>query len=204
MPLGPSFSDSISCGCGPCCYELRSASACVIISSERFTMIRVGTGFDAHRFVSGRPLVVGGVTIAHEQGLDGHSDADVLCHAVIDALLGAIAEGDIGKLFPDDDNTWKDADSIELMKRVMKRVVANNSVINNVDATIVAERPRMAGHIDAMRQRIADALGIDLGQVSVKATTQEGMGALGRGEGIAAMAVATVQTDAQPRAEAAG
>lgn len=156
-------------------------------------MIRIGTGFDVHRFASGRPLVLGGVNIPHDMGLDGHSDADVLCHAVADALLGAIAEGDIGKHFPNTDPAWKDACSLDLLGMVAARVRAKGGRIGNVDSTVIAERPRLADHVDEMRSSIAGALDIRSRDVSIKATTSEGMGALGRGEGIAAMAVALVE-----------
>jgi len=158
-------------------------------------MIRTGIGFDTHRFAEGRKLILGGVEIEHAQGLDGHSDADVLTHAVIDALLGAVADGDIGTHFPDTDDTWRDADSIDLLRATCVRLEA--ATIVNVDATIVAERPKLAGHIDAMRARLADAMGLEPARVSVKATTAETMGALGREEGIAAIAIATVN---QPEA----
>ena len=158
-------------------------------------MIRTGIGFDTHRFAEGRKLILGGVEIEHGQGLSGHSDADVLTHAVIDALLGAVADGDIGTHFPDSDDTWRDADSIDLLRATCVRLEAVTIV--NVDATIVAERPKLAGYIDAMRSRLADAMGLDPGRVSVKATTAETMGALGREEGIAAIAIATVN---QPEA----
>ena len=156
-------------------------------------MIRVGTGFDAHRFAAGRALVMGGVSIKHDMGLEGHSDADVLCHAMADALLGAIADGDIGKHFPNTDAAWKDARSLEMLGIVAGRVRARGGRICNIDSTIIAERPRMAEHIDEMRSNIANALNIRSSNVSVKATTVEGMGALGRGEGIAAMASAVVE-----------
>ena len=158
-------------------------------------MIRTGIGFDTHRFAEGRKLILGGVEIEHGQGLSGHSDADVLTHAVIDALLGAVADGDIGMHFPDSDETWRDADSIDLLRATCVRLEAVTIV--NVDATVVAERPKLAGYIDAMRSRLADAMGLDRARVSVKATTAETMGALGREEGIAAIAIATVN---QPEA----
>jgi 2-C-methyl-D-erythritol 2,4-cyclodiphosphate synthase len=158
-------------------------------------MIRTGTGFDAHRLVAGRDLILGGVRVEFELGLAGHSDADVLCHAIADALLGAVADGDIGKHFPDNDPAWKDASSIGLLKETAERVRALSAEINNVDATIIAERPKLAPHVPEMRRNLADALGIPASHVSVKATTVEGMGSLGRGEGIAAMAVATVDQE---------
>ena len=155
-------------------------------------MIRTGIGFDIHRFAKRRRLVLGGVTIPHPVGLLGHSDADALCHAVADALLGAVADGDIGQHFPPSDPAWKDADSLDLLRRVAARVRTRKAAIVNVDATVVAERPRMAPHVPAMRRNMAKALGIPAVGVSVKATTMEGLGSLGRAEGIAAMAVATV------------
>lgn len=156
-------------------------------------MIRTGIGFDAHRLVADRLLVLGGVVIRHEQGLEGHSDADVLCHAVMDALLGAIADGDIGLHFPNTDSQWKDARSLELLRIVGRRLADRHAHILNIDVTVLAERPKLAGHIGAMRGNIADVLGIGVDRVSVKATTVEKLGALGREEGIAAMAVATVE-----------
>ena len=156
-------------------------------------MIRAGTGFDAHRFEQGRPLILGGVTIPHSAGLAGHSDADVLCHAIMDALLGAVADGDIGTHFPDTDAEWKGACSLELLKAVGGRLADAKATVGNVDATIIAEAPKMATHVEGMRENIAAALGIDRSRISVKATTVEGMGALGRGEGIAVMAAAIVE-----------
>ena len=153
---------------------------------------RTGLGVDAHRFAPDRRLVLGGVEIAHDQGLLGHSDADVLVHAVMDALLGAIADGDIGRHFPDTDAQWKDADSIALLRHVAKRVRDKGYAIVNIDATVMAEVPRLAPHIAAMCERMADAMGVPAADVSVKATTVETMGAIGRREGIAAMAIATV------------
>lgn len=155
-------------------------------------MIRTGIGFDTHRFAIGRRLVLGGVTIEHPVGLDGHSDADVLCHAIADALLGAIEDGDIGTHFPNTDPAWKDASSIDLLRKVAVCVKNSGATINNVDSTIIAEVPRVTPHAAKMRSNIANALGIPAGRVSVKATTAETMGALGRKEGIAVMAVATV------------
>lgn len=160
-------------------------------------MIRMGIGFDAHRFAKGRKLVLGGVTIRHKAGLEGHSDADVLCHAIADALLGAVADGDIGTHFPNTDPAWKDACSLDLLRRVAVRIAELKGRVNNVDATILAEQPKMMPHIDSMRANLAQAIGIRADRVSVKATTVEGMGALGREEGIAAMAVATVEQKAK-------
>jgi len=155
--------------------------------------IRTGIGLDAHRFAPDRRLVLGGVTIDFPRGLQGHSDADVLTHAIMDALLGAVAAGDIGCLFPDTDPAWKDADSLDLLTRTAA-VVRQRAAIVHIDATIMAEEPRLRPHIGAMRRRLADTLGLDADDVSVKATTLEKMGALGRKEGMSALAIATVET----------
>lgn len=154
-----------------------------------------GIGFDTHRLVEGRRLVLGGVEIPHERGLLGHSDADALAHAIMDALLGAIAAGDIGHLFPDNDPAYEGADSLALLRRVAALVRERGWRIENLDATVMAERPKLAPHIGAMRARLAEAAGLDVEDVSVKATTMEKMGHLGREEGIGAMAVATVSRD---------
>ena len=151
--------------------------------------MRIGYGFDTHRLVPDRPLILGGVRVEHETGLAGHSDADVLTHAVIDALLGAAALGDIGALFPDTDAEWKGADSIELLKAVMGEVRKAGYRVGNVDATVALQRPRLRPHIDAMRARLAEAMGVGVGDVSVKATTGEKMGPVGREEGAEAHAV---------------
>ena len=151
--------------------------------------MRIGHGYDVHRLVKGRPLILGGVSIPSEIGLDGHSDADVLTHAIIDALLGAAALGDIGQHFPDTDAEWKGADSIELLKAVMGLVANAGFALSNVDSTVVLQRPKLRPHIDAMRRELATAMTVDLSQVSVKATTGEGMGFVGTGEGAAAHAV---------------
>ncbi len=151
--------------------------------------LRIGQGFDVHAFVEGRPLVVGGVTIPHPRGLDGHSDADVLLHAIADALLGAIAEGDIGRHFPDTDPRWKGADSRVLLRHVATLVEAAGYRVLNVDATLIAQAPRFAPHVAAMRANIASDLGVDLDAASVKATTTERLGFTGREEGIAAQAI---------------
>ena len=153
---------------------------------------RVGIGYDAHRFASGRRLVLGGVEIAHDRGLDGHSDADVLLHAIADAILGAAALGDIGQHFPPSDERFRDADSQDLLREAVRLVQEAGWAPGNVDATILAEAPRMAPYVPLMRERIAACLGLSPGAVSVKATTNEGMGAIGRGEGIAALATATL------------
>ena len=152
------------------------------------TAIRIGQGFDVHQLVAGRRLVIGGVEIAHDKGLLGHSDADVLLHAISDALLGAAALGDIGRHFPDSDPRYKGIDSRELLRRVAGLVRETGFVPVNVDATIIAEAPRMAPHVPAMVANIAADLGIDSGCVNVKATTTEKLGFTGRGEGIAAQA----------------
>ena len=153
--------------------------------------MRIGHGYDVHRLVPGRALILGGVDIPYEKGLDGHSDADVLVHAVMDALLGAAALGDIGKLFPDTDERYRGADSIALLREVKLHLTGYS--VCNIDATIIAQRPRLAGHIDAMRQNIADALSLDVSQVSVKATTEEHLGFTGSGEGIAAHAICLLE-----------
>jgi 2-C-methyl-D-erythritol 2,4-cyclodiphosphate synthase len=155
--------------------------------------VRFGIGYDAHRLVEERRLVLGGVELDHPRGLEGHSDADVLAHAVIDALLGAAALGDIGHHFPDDDEQWRDADSIDLVRRVKSMLDDKGLTVVHVDATVVAEAPKLAPHREAMCARLAEALSVDAGVVNVKATRGEGMGFAGRGEGIAALAVASVE-----------
>jgi 2-C-methyl-D-erythritol 2,4-cyclodiphosphate synthase len=157
-------------------------------------MVRAGIGYDMHRLVAGRALILGGVRLEHPLGLEGHSDADVLSHAVADALLGAVAAGDIGQHFPDTSDAWKDACSLNLLSRVAGIVAERGGTIVNVDATLLAERPKIAPHVTAMRRNIADALSLPLDRVSVKATTVERLGAIGREEGMAAMAVAMVET----------
>jgi 2-C-methyl-D-erythritol 2,4-cyclodiphosphate synthase len=152
-----------------------------------------GIGWDSHRLVAGRPLVLGGVTIAHERGLAGHSDADVLAHAVIDALLGAAALGDIGEHFPDTDERYRDADSMELLRAVVATLDAHGLEVVHVDATVVMERPKLGARREAIRESLAAALAVASGQVNVKASTAEGMGFVGREEGVAALAVATVR-----------
>lgn len=156
-------------------------------------MLRIGQGYDVHRLVSGRRLILGGVDIPHTLGLDGHSDADVLVHAIMDALLGAAALGDIGKMFPDTDERWRGADSLKLAIAVADRLRENGYAIVNVDSTVIAQRPKLAPHIDAMRENIAAALGIDKSAVSVKATTEERLGFTGSEEGISSMAVALIE-----------
>ncbi len=154
--------------------------------------MRIGHGYDVHRLAPERRLVLGGVEIPFERGLLGHSDADVLTHAVMDALLGASALGDIGKLFPDNDPAYEGADSLVLLSRVTQALAENGYGIGNVDATVLAQRPKLAPHIPAMRERLAKAMGISPDRVSVKATTEEGLGLTGTGEGIAAHAVALI------------
>lgn len=155
-------------------------------------MFRIGHGYDVHRLVEGRRLILGGVDIAWERGLLGHSDADVLVHAVMDALLGAAALGDIGKLFPDTDPEYAGADSLKLLAEVMRKLRAAGFEVSNIDATVVAQRPKLAPHIDAMRANIARAAALAPSQVSVKATTEEKLGFTGEGLGIAAHAVALI------------
>lgn len=149
----------------------------------------VGIGYDSHRFADGRRLILGGVEIEHERGLEGHSDADVLTHAVIDALLGAAGAGDIGTLFPDDDERWRDADSIDLLRTAVGTIGGR---IVNVDATLICEAPRLAAHRAEMERILAEATSA---RVSVKATSNEGMGWIGRGEGIACIAIASVESE---------
>lgn len=155
--------------------------------------LRVGTGYDLHPLVPGRRLVLGGVEIPHERGLAGHSDADAVAHAVIDALLGAAGAGDIGSWFPPGDPASAGADSLMLLARVVAALRADGWTVSNVDVTVVAQEPRLAPHVPAMRTRLAAALGIDRSQVSVKPKTADRLGALGRGEGIAAQAVALLE-----------
>lgn len=155
--------------------------------------MRIGHGYDVHRLVEGRKLILGGVEIPFEKGLDGHSDADVLVHAVMDALLGAAALGDIGILFPDSDERYLGADSVELLKKVRDVLQEHGWKLSNLDATVIAQRPKLAPYIDTMRKRIADALETDAENVSVKATTEERLGFTGSGEGIAAHAVCLIE-----------
>lgn len=153
-------------------------------------MVRIGEGYDVHKLVEGRDLILGGVKIPYEKGLLGHSDADVLLHAIMDSLLGALALGDIGKHFPDNDDKYKGISSILLLKEVKKLI--GNVTINNIDATIICQRPKLRDYIDLMRKNISDALDIDIDRVSVKATTEEGLGFTGSGEGIAARAICSM------------
>ena len=157
------------------------------------TKLRVGHGYDVHRLVEGRALILGGVTVPFDRGLLGHSDADVLTHAVMDALLGAAALGDIGKLFPDSDAAYAGADSIALLERVTALLREHGWQVGNMDATVVAQAPRLAPYIPEMRRRLAEAMGLDVDCVSVKATTEERLGFTGSGEGMAAHAVALVE-----------
>lgn len=156
--------------------------------------MRVGMGYDVHRLVKDRKLIMGGVTIPYEKGLLGHSDADVLLHAIMDALLGAAALGDIGKHFPDSDEKYKGISSLELLKHVGKLLDENNYIIENIDATIIAQKPKMRPYIDQMRQNIADTLKLDINQVNVKATTEEGLGFTGNGEGISSQAICSLNS----------
>jgi 2-C-methyl-D-erythritol 2,4-cyclodiphosphate synthase len=156
-------------------------------------MIRVGIGYDSHRFMEGRPLVLGGVTIPHERGLQGHSDADAVAHALIDAMLGAAGAGDIGQLFPDDDPRWKDANSMELLSSAQTVVRDRGYALAHADFTIIAEQPRLRTHLPAMAASLTQRLGTQPGAVSLKAKSNEGMGFIGRGEGIAVIAIATLE-----------
>ena len=156
--------------------------------------MRIGMGYDVHRLTEGRDLILGGVKIPYEKGLLGHSDADVLLHAVMDALLGAAALGDIGKHFPDTDPAYEGASSMRLLEHVGKLLEERLYVVENIDATIIAQRPKMAPHIEEMRRNIAAALHLELDQVNVKATTEEGLGFTGTGEGISAQAVACLES----------
>ncbi|HEX4639674.1 MAG TPA: 2-C-methyl-D-erythritol 2,4-cyclodiphosphate synthase [Chthoniobacterales bacterium] len=160
-----------------------------------YLMTRSGIGYDIHRLSQNRKLILGGVEIPYLLGLDGHSDADVLSHAIADALLGAICAGDIGQHFPDTDQSIRGISSMDILKRVAEILAEKKSRLVNVDATVVAEAPKLAPHVSAMRKKIADALGVSDSQISIKATTNERLGPIGRGEGIAATAIATVEQD---------
>ena len=155
--------------------------------------MRIGHGYDVHRLVEGRRCIIGGVDIPHEKGLLGHSDADVLLHAIMDAVLGAMAAGDIGKLFPDSDAAYKGADSLVLTRRVAEVMAQRGYRLGNIDATVIAQAPKLAPHIPAMRERIAEAFGVEVDRISVKATTEERLGFTGSGEGIAAHAVCLLE-----------
>lgn len=152
--------------------------------------MRIGTGYDVHKLVEGRKLILGGVEIPYEKGLLGHSDADVIVHAIMDALLGALALGDIGRHFPDTDPAYEGASSIELLRQVGRMIEEKNYVVENIDSTIIAQRPKLLGYIEQMRGNVADALKIDIDRVNIKATTEEHLGFTGRGEGISAQAAA--------------
>ena len=155
--------------------------------------MRVGMGYDVHRLAEGRDLIIGGVKIPYEKGLDGHSDADVLLHAIMDALLGAAALGDIGKHFPDTDPEYKGADSLKLLQHVGELIEGEGYLVENIDATIIAQRPKMRDYIDAMRDNMAKTLGIQINQVNVKATTEEGLGFTGEGAGISSHAICCLE-----------
>lgn len=161
--------------------------------------MRVGVGYDSHRFEAGRRLILGGVEIPFERGLAGHSDADVVAHAITDALLGAAGLGDIGAHFPPSDPKWKDADSVELLRSVSARLARHGFRGINVDVTVVCEAPRLGPHVTAMRERLAGAIGLEAPAVSIKATSNEGMGWIGRGEGVAALAVVLIEADRDSR-----
>ena len=168
-----------------------------IATSRPMLPLRIGTGYDLHRLEPGRPLIIGGVRIPHATGLAGHSDADVLCHAITDAILGAVAEGDIGQHFPDSDPKWKDADSVALLERAVQIVRASGYLVANVDAVVIAERPKLLPHVPAIRARLAKALGVELSAVSIKGKTNERIDALGRNEAIAVHAVALLARSLQ-------
>lgn len=155
--------------------------------------MRVGIGYDVHKLVEGRKLIIGGVNISHEKGLLGHSDADVLVHAIMDSILGALALGDIGKHFPDNDERYKGADSIKLLEHVGNLINNKGYKISNIDSTIIAQKPKMAPHINSMRENISRALNLDIDFVNVKATTEENLGFTGREEGISSQAVCLLQ-----------
>lgn len=156
-------------------------------------MFRIGHGYDVHRLTEGRKLILGGVDIPYEKGLLGHSDADVLVHAIMDSILGALALGDIGKLFPDNDSAYKDADSIKLLEKVISIAEEKGFTVGNIDSTILCQAPKLAGYINNMRENIAKACNTDIGNISVKATTEEKLGFTGSGEGIAAHAVCIME-----------
>jgi 2-C-methyl-D-erythritol 2,4-cyclodiphosphate synthase len=156
-------------------------------------MIRSGIGYDVHRLVEGRKLVLGGVEIPHDRGLDGHSDADVLSHAIADALLGAMGEGDIGHHFPNADEAFRGISSLEILRHVRSLLAEKNARATNIDVTVIAEAPKLQPHIEQMRAKIGSALGCDASRINIKATTNEGLGTLGRGEGMACLATAIVE-----------
>lgn len=175
-------------------YDKLRYDTLIFEDMKEWITMRVGMGYDVHKLVEGRRLILGGVEIPYEKGLLGHSDADVLVHAIMDALLGAAALGDIGKHFPDTDPAYEGADSMRLLEEVRKLLDANNYVIGNVDATVIAQRPKLAPYIDAMRENIAARLQIDKNQVNVKATTEEGLGFTGQGQGISSQAICLLET----------
>jgi 2-C-methyl-D-erythritol 2,4-cyclodiphosphate synthase len=154
---------------------------------------RVGIGYDSHRFTAGRPLILGGVTIPHAQGLAGHSDADAVAHALTDAILGAAGAGNIGQLFPDTDPQWKDADSMELLRTAHELVRGRGLTLTQADCSVITEQPKLGPHLGAMAAALASRLGVESGAISVKAKTNEGMGFIGRGEGLAVIAVAVLE-----------
>ncbi len=156
-------------------------------------MNTTGIGYDVHRFVEGRPLVLGGIEIAHDRGLDGHSDADVLSHAIADAILGAAGERDIGHFFPNTDESIRGISSLDILRHIRENLAAKGVAIINIDATLVAEEPKIAPHLDRMKEALSTALALTPDRIGIKATTNEGMGFIGRGEGIGALAVASVE-----------
>ena len=164
------------------------------VSKKGVLKMRVGMGYDVHKLVEGRKLIIGGVDIPYELGLLGHSDADVLLHAIMDSLLGAAALGDIGKHFPDTDEKYKGVSSLKLLEHVGKLLDENNYIIENIDATIIAQKPKMRPYIDEMRKNIADVLKLNINQVNVKATTEEGLGFTGSGEGISSQAICSLNS----------
>jgi 2-C-methyl-D-erythritol 4-phosphate cytidylyltransferase/2-C-methyl-D-erythritol 2,4-cyclodiphosphate synthase len=167
-----------------------AAAKAVALRSANIAMMRIGTGYDLHTLVPGRPLILAGVTIDFDRGLSGHSDADIVCHAVTDAVLGAAALGDIGRLFPDTDQKWKDADSIMMLKGAVAKVRASGYRVVNVDVTVIAQKPKLLPYLDAMRANLAGALDVDAGAVSIKGKTNEGVDSMGHGESMACHAVA--------------
>lgn len=166
------------------------------MDNKGYNIMRIGHGYDVHKLVTGRKLIIGGVEIPNDKGLDGHSDADVLVHAIMDSMLGALALGDIGKLFPDCDNSYKNADSIELLKEVKKLVTEKGYGIGNIDATVIAQKPKLSPYIDLMREEIAQACNVEKDKISIKATTEEKLGFTGEGLGISAHCVCLlIKTD---------
>jgi 2-C-methyl-D-erythritol 4-phosphate cytidylyltransferase/2-C-methyl-D-erythritol 2,4-cyclodiphosphate synthase len=171
------------------------AKALALHEHSNSTLVRIGTGYDLHRLVAGRPLILAGVRIPFELGLDGHSDADIVCHAVTDAILGAAAAGDIGRLFPDSDPKWKDADSISLLQGALAHVAASGYQVSNVDVTVIAQKPKLLPYLDQMGANLAAALQVDLSAVSIKGKTNEGVDSMGRGESMACHAVALLSRE---------